>query len=284
MTTQEATEPHTNGTTPVAAAAEVAAALAHMQPSRAAEHCSPTIFRLATALAQAQGEFGKIERNREVEVQMRKGENAGGKYTFKYATLDEVLAKTIPALTKYGLSIVSLPNTAGERRGVRTVLLHASGEFLAVELVLPPSVDGAQELGKAITYLRRYSITCLLGVAAEDDNDASESDDRSLAAAPRDLRKAEPPAPAGPWRAQGDDGTPIMDAEIEDFDAAIKKLQYTSNYVGMWLFGRFGVRTPRELTRAQFKVAAKLLTADGVSKDAYKKALQEAIAAGQVKA
>lgn len=274
-------ETQTNGNPVAEAEARAAIAMAdahHPEPSRAAEHCSPTIYRLATALAKAQAEFQPIERNREVEVRMRKGEEAGRTYTFKYATLDEVLAKTMPALTKNGLSLVSLPNTVGERRGVRTVLLHSSGEFLAVELVLPSSVDGAQELGKAITYLRRYSITCLLGVAAEDDNDAPEGDGH-LTGQPKDLKPA-----GGPWRAQGDDGTPIMEAEIAEFDKAVVALKYTSNYVGMWLFGRFGVRQPGDLTRTQFGVAMKLLVADGKSKDAYKAALAEAVKAGQVKA
>lgn len=262
----------TNGTHPPAASAEDFS----VERSRAAEHCSPTIYRLATALAKAQAEFLPIERNREVEVQMRKGENAGGKYTFRYATLDEVLGKTMPALTKYGLSLVSLPNTAGERRGVRTVLLHSSGEFLAVELVLPPSVDGAQELGKAITYLRRYSITCLLGVAAEDDNDAPEGAG-NLTKQPVDLK------PAGPWRAQGDDGSPILEGDIKEFDDAIAKLGWKAGYVGMFLDQRFGVKTPAALTRQQYRAAAKLLMANGQGKETYQKELKAQIEAGQVK-
>jgi hypothetical protein len=33
--------------------------------------------------------------------------------------------------------------------------------------------DGPQDLGKAITYMRRYSLVALLGLLAEDDDDAA---------------------------------------------------------------------------------------------------------------
>ena len=56
------------------------------------------------ALANAQGEFPEIVKDREVTVRLKdKQGNAAGSYKFKYATLDAILAGIRPALSKFGL-------------------------------------------------------------------------------------------------------------------------------------------------------------------------------------
>jgi hypothetical protein len=50
--------------------------------------------------------------------------------------------------------------------------MHKSGEWLETA-IYPLQVDAPQQMGKAITYGRRYSLAPLLGIAAEEDTDAN---------------------------------------------------------------------------------------------------------------
>jgi hypothetical protein len=55
---------------------------------------------------------------------------------------------------------------------LHTRLLHTSGQWIASEHPLPMS-GKPQEIGSALTYARRYSLSALLGIAADEDDDAN---------------------------------------------------------------------------------------------------------------
>jgi hypothetical protein len=58
---------------------------------------------------------------------------------------------------------------------VRTMLFHASGEWLINWLdTLLPTAD-PQSIGSAVTYLRRYALAALVGVAPDDVDDDGEA-------------------------------------------------------------------------------------------------------------
>lgn len=133
-------------------------------------YSSAELGAIAGALAKAQGAFKPIPRSREVTVRM-KAEKGGGQYTFKYAPLDEVIEATRPALAANGLAIVQL--LTGEK--ITTTLVHASGQWIASTLPLGDRVGTLQEFGSKLTYLRRYALAALLGVAPEDDDDAGSA-------------------------------------------------------------------------------------------------------------
>ena len=118
------------------------------------------------ALAIAQGMFEPIVKNRDVSIQMK----AGGSYRFRYADLEEVLTKTRSGLSKNGLSIRSAVTTNESGVWLHAVLAHAAGH----EDVSSMKLDGGGDIkvfGANITYLRRYMVTAMLGVAADDDAD-----------------------------------------------------------------------------------------------------------------
>jgi hypothetical protein len=123
---------------------------------------------LAIALAKAQMEFLPVVKNREVK--------AGGRYSFRYADLQALLEATRPALSANGLTIVQ---TVGDGE-LTTMLLHASGAYISSSAKFP--TDGnMQEMGKNITYMRRYQYSAMLSLASEDDNDgAGEQGARDL--------------------------------------------------------------------------------------------------------
>jgi hypothetical protein len=105
-------------------------------------------------------------------------------YKSKYSTLDNVINTVKPILSKFGLSYIQSPSTSedGLHMGTITLLMHESGEWIESDPVVLPAYklgkDGvkiydAQAAGIAITYGRRYSLSSLLGVSSEDDDDAN---------------------------------------------------------------------------------------------------------------
>lgn len=160
---------------------------------------SETMAQVAAALAAAQGKFPSIPRDKTVTVKTR----TGGSYTFSYAPLDTILNCVRPALAENGLAITQAVVTdAHNTDNLRTVLLHSSGEYLANETpVYNGGGDNAsQAYGQGLTYARRYGITALLCIAAEDDDDGNgpgddfervtrgNGDQRPPATAPKDRK------------------------------------------------------------------------------------------------
>jgi hypothetical protein len=138
------------------------------------------------ALAKAQADFKAIVRSKEVHVRSDKGN-----YSFLYAPLEEVLAATVPALSANELVILQPLGHANDGDLVlRTVLAHSSGARIETRMTLPQTTTGygkdgarferqktAQEIGSAITYMRRYMVQSLLGVNAEEDDDGAQGED-----------------------------------------------------------------------------------------------------------
>lgn len=95
----------------------------------------------------------------------------------KYATLADILNTVRPVLGKYGLSVIQTPSsTDGINVQISTLLLHESGEWFEPEpLIVKVEKATAQGVGSAVTYARRYSLSAILGVASEDDDDGNEA-------------------------------------------------------------------------------------------------------------
>jgi hypothetical protein len=52
-----------------------------------------------------------------------------------------------------------------------TTLAHTSGQWMKSYLPLNPSKNDSQGMGAAITYLRRYSLSAIVGVVCDEDDD-----------------------------------------------------------------------------------------------------------------
>jgi hypothetical protein len=53
---------------------------------------------------------------------------------------------------------------------LQTILTHSSGQWISSELPLQV-FEKVQQLGSEITYLRRYTLSSLLGIVTDDDDD-----------------------------------------------------------------------------------------------------------------
>jgi hypothetical protein len=125
-------------------------------------NCGP----LFEALAKAQSEFSTIVKDSTATVPGKEGKQG---YTFDYAGLDVVLAAVRPALTRNGLAIMQVFSGVGET--LTTVLAH--GEARVEVSCGLPAWNKAQELGSVLTYVKRYQLLGLLGVAPSDDDDGN---------------------------------------------------------------------------------------------------------------
>ena len=99
---------------------------------------------------------------------------SGGSYTYTYAPLPEILDAVRPVLQKHGLAISQDVVGQDGYVGVNTVLVHESGERLHAGPVMLPATE-AQQAGAIVTYLRRYALCAILGIAADEDDDASKT-------------------------------------------------------------------------------------------------------------
>ncbi len=146
---------------------------------------------LHAALAAAQGEFPPIEKSKTVTVTTKTGRS----YTFAYAPLDSILGTVRPVLAKHGLAVTQLLTARDDGQpALETRILHSSGEQMGGVFPLPAAVAmmTAQEIGSLLTYLRRYALVALLGIATEEDDDGNH------AAGNTATRKKKPAAkPAG---------------------------------------------------------------------------------------
>ena len=125
---------------------------------------------LAEALAAAQAEMPAVGPDKQADVPTK----SGGKFTYQYVSLGNLIAKTRPVLNKHGISIVQSTELADGRPVLRTVLMHTSGETLDAGVMPLYAEGGMQQLGGAITYARRYAWAAALGISDQEDTDAQE--------------------------------------------------------------------------------------------------------------
>jgi len=90
--------------------------------------------------------------------------------TSKYADLASVQSACMPHLTKNGLSVVQTIKHEANETMLVTILLHSSGQWMKSVAPVKPTKNDPQGLGSALTYMRRYSLASMVGVAQEDDD------------------------------------------------------------------------------------------------------------------
>ena len=150
---------------------------------------SDSIASLAAALAKAQGEMENASKN-----------SQNPHFKSKYADLAEILNTVRPVLSKHGLAVTQFPAFEGGTAHVETILTHASGEWMSGTCSAPVQKSDPQGVGSALTYLRRYSLAAVCGLAQEDDDaNAASKGPKQSAQAPKVTPKPAPtPTPAQP--------------------------------------------------------------------------------------
>jgi hypothetical protein len=96
-------------------------------------------------------------------------------YGYSYADLPAIFEIINPLLKKHGLGFYQAVNN----NLIKTVVFHTdSGETIESVTDIPQGVELAkmnkfQVLGSAITYIRRYALSSLLGLVTDKDTDGN---------------------------------------------------------------------------------------------------------------
>jgi hypothetical protein len=151
---------------------------------------SEQIGDLMLALAKAQSEFTYAAKDSENPA-----------FRSKYADLASVIAAVRPVLSKHGIAFLQMDGSDVERQTASvTTSLHHGEQWINMTAEAPAmGLKGfnVQSLGAAWTYLRRYSLQALVGLASDDDDGNSLAVDNA------------PPAK---------EVIPSKDATMEDFE------------------------------------------------------------------
>lgn len=94
-----------------------------------------------------------------------------------YADLATILDTTKEARTKNGLAVTQTLSGCS----LITYLFHESGQRLISEMSLTKEPKNPQSFGSELTYARRYALSAILGIAAEDDDDGNSASQNNAA-------------------------------------------------------------------------------------------------------
>ena len=124
---------------------------------------SAEIAEIAAALASAQGEMGHAAKDR-----------MNPAYKSRYADLASVIDACRAILSAHKIALLQAPASSPCEGGywveVETYLIHASGQWLACALGSWVPDAKPTTIGSAVTYLRRYGLSAMTSVAADDDD------------------------------------------------------------------------------------------------------------------
>src|SRR5262245_20731667 len=135
-----------------------------------------SVAALASALAKAQAELLNPEKS--LTATLRAAAPGEAQRTFRYAPLSsglDIVRKTLGQHEIATIQTTAIDQAAG-LVNLTTVLAHSSGEWIASDWPVCPIAEIASphRMGAALTYARRYALFTLVGIAGEDDLDASD--------------------------------------------------------------------------------------------------------------
>lgn len=117
---------------------------------------------LVSALARAQANFPPISKN-----------HTNPHFKSRYADLSDVLAAVRPVLAAEGIAVLQPLRITIDGSLLLVTVLAGYGE--TIESSIPLYAEGMtpQQLGSTLSYYRRYALSSMLAVAAEDDDDGN---------------------------------------------------------------------------------------------------------------
>lgn len=179
------------------------------------------------ALAQAQATLENPIKTKKATIKSERGT-----YVYWYCDIADVLTATRKPFSDNGIGVTQFPTVEEKtikvgnadrifaKVTIETYLTHKSGQWMACSLWAMAEGAGPQALGSVITYLRRYGLQLIAGIAADDDEDgnAGQGDQPGGAGDAKGQPAAAAPQ-GGPQRSQPTD-TPdpwIATAEVNDY-------------------------------------------------------------------
>lgn len=141
-------------------------------------YASTTLGELAKALSAMQS-----------ELEPARKEAVNPHFRSRYADLAACLEAVRAPMAKHGLAISQHAGLEGDVVTLTTLLLHTSGEFIQSTAGVRLAKHDAPSVGSALTYLRRYALSSVVGLSTEAD------DDGAAAMAPAPVQAPRTPSP-----------------------------------------------------------------------------------------
>ena len=142
---------------------------------------SPEIGKLAEALAKAQAEMEPATKDA-----------ANPFFKSQYASLASCWQACRGPLTKHGLAIIQTTEPDNGNVTVISILTHSSGQWIKGKLSVKPPKTDSQALGSCLSYLRRYSLSALVGLSTQDDDAESTMSRQNTVKEKTTTKKAAP--------------------------------------------------------------------------------------------
>lgn len=121
---------------------------------------SPTITKVAAALVKAQAAMTNAKKDA-INPFFKKN----------YADINAVREAILPALNENGISVIQPTCVVDGVDYVETILLHESGEFISsLTKIVVDKPNDAQRHGSGLSYARRYAMSSIANIGAEDDD------------------------------------------------------------------------------------------------------------------
>lgn len=157
---------------------------------------------LVAALARAQAKMPPVHKTK-----------TNPHFKSTYADLADVLAAVRPTLAAEGIALVQPIRVTEHGAELVTALLKGDER---IESALPLPLDQKpQDMGSRLTYLRRFMLAALVGVAAEDDDDGNAAQNAAPAKRKVQARVTETAAPRN-------SDAPMPDGEALSFDQLVR--------------------------------------------------------------
>jgi len=145
---------------------------------------SESVTKVCKAIAKIQAEHIVINKD---------GNNPH--FKAKYATLKAIVDEVLPLMNKNGLVLFQTPTMVDGVVEVETTIMHSeSGEYVSCN---PAAVcDGSpQKVGSAITYLKRYGLSSILGIVTDEDDDGNKAQGKNGMKPKNEPNRTEPAQP-----------------------------------------------------------------------------------------
>ena len=105
----------------------------------------------------------------ELEVINKSKSANAGKYKYTYATYADIARVVLPIMGRHGLSFTCMSSVVDRTIILTGRVMHEAGGY--IEGSMPIRWGTPQEIGGDLTYMQRYLIKTLAGVATDDEDD-----------------------------------------------------------------------------------------------------------------
>jgi len=174
---------------------------------------SETIKTLLDAMTKAQAEFPTLPKDK-------------NGYNYKYTDLETVISTLRPILAKNNLGFMQTLTTLDNGKwAITTRIFHNAGEWIEDTTPLPEvslaKGNAAQNVGAAITYMKRYALCAMFGISSDEDVDASSMTVEQSRPTPAQ-KTYQKPVPKNAVTPKGGEDTPEQRKKINAILAATR--------------------------------------------------------------